>query len=282
MNERYEYPAGVPCWIDTDRGDPEAATPFYAGLFGWEFGDRMPAEALGRYFVAELDGHSVAAVGARPEGAPDTAPTWNTYVAVDSADEAAAKVVDAGGTVSMEPFDVLDAGRMAACADAEGAGFRLWQAGEMKGAQLVNAPGSWNFSDLTTRDSERAAAFYASVFGWKLEMVSVGGFEFGFWALPGYGEFLERRDPELRSRMAANDAPAGFENAVASLVLNQDASPHWGITFAVADTDGMAARAAELGGTVEVPPFDAGPVRNAVLCDPEGAQLTIGKYDPDG
>jgi uncharacterized protein len=280
-NERDTYPAGVPCWIDTDRPDPEGSLDFYRGLFGWEFADRMPAEAPGSYFVAEVDGRSVAAVGSRPAGAPDTPPAWNTYVAVESADETAAKVVDAGGTVSMEPFDVMGAGRMAVCADAERAAFCLWQAGDTKGAGLVNSPGTWNFSDLNSREVERAKAFYGAVFGWRLEMVSVDGFEFGFWALPGYGDFLERRDPDLSERLAADGAPEGFADAVASLVPADEGAPHWGITFAVEDTDATAARAAELGGEVAVPPFDAGPVRNAVLRDPQGAQFTVGHYDPN-
>jgi uncharacterized protein len=280
-NDRDTYPTGVPCWIDTDRPNPEAALDFYRGLFGWEFSNRMPDEAPGSYFVAQLDGQSVAAVGSRPEGAPDAPPAWNTYVAVESADDAAAKVVGAGGTVAMEPFDILDAGRMAVCADAEGASFCLWQAGETKGAQRVNEPGAWNFSDLSSRDVERAKAFYGSVFGWRLELVSVEGFEFGFWALPGYGDFLEQRDPALRERLAGDGAPEGFADAVASLVPADEGEPHWGITFAVDDADATAARAAELGGTVEVPPFDAGPVRNAVLRDPQGAQFVVGKYDPE-
>jgi catechol 2,3-dioxygenase-like lactoylglutathione lyase family enzyme len=29
----------VPCWIDTDQSDPEAAVAFYGGLFGWEILD---------------------------------------------------------------------------------------------------------------------------------------------------------------------------------------------------------------------------------------------------
>jgi predicted enzyme related to lactoylglutathione lyase len=36
-----------------------------------------------------------------------------------------------------------------------------------------------------------------------------------------------------------------------------DATPHWGLTLAVDDADAIAARAAELGGQVVVPPFDA-------------------------
>jgi uncharacterized protein len=140
--DRSEYPPGVPCWIDTAQPDPEAATRFYGGLFGWEFEDQMPAEAPGSYFMARLQGRDVAAIGSPQDGAPPT-PVWNTYIAVDSADETAAKVAKAGGTTLAEPFDVFDAGRMGIFSDPSGAVFSVWQAKQTIGAQLVNEPGTW-------------------------------------------------------------------------------------------------------------------------------------------
>src|SRR6266498_253271 len=116
MPERDGYIPGVPCWIDTSQPDPEAAVAFYGGLFGWEFEDVMPPDSAGKYFIGRIRGGDVAAVGSIPEGAPQMA-TWNTYVWVGSADGTAAKVLDAGGTVVMDPFDVMDAGRMAVFAD---------------------------------------------------------------------------------------------------------------------------------------------------------------------
>src|SRR2546423_12676146 len=166
MLERDEYLAGVPCWVDTSQPDPEAAVAFYRGLFAWDFEDVMPPDAPGSYFVARLRGGDVAAVGSQPEGAPPQA-VWNTYVAVDSADETAAKVRAAGGRVISEPFDVMDAGRMAVFTDPEGAAFCVWQAGSHKGARIVNEPGSVNFNGLNTRDVAGAASFYGSVFGWE-------------------------------------------------------------------------------------------------------------------
>ena len=41
-------------------------------------------------------------------------------------------------------------------------------------------------------------------------------------------------------------------------------------------------RAAELGGTVMVPPFDAPYVRMTILKDPQGATFTASKYMPAG
>ena len=72
MPERDGYIPGVPCWIDTSQPDPEAALPFYTGLFGWEFEDVMPPDSPGRYFIARLRGGDVAAVGSQPEGGTET------------------------------------------------------------------------------------------------------------------------------------------------------------------------------------------------------------------
>jgi predicted enzyme related to lactoylglutathione lyase len=283
--ERDGYPAGVPCWVDTSQPDPEAAVSFYGGLFDWAFENRMPAESTGKYFVGTLRDRDVAAVGSQPDAMPPMA-VWNTYVAVDSADDAAAKVKDAGGQVLMEPFAVVDAGRMAVFTDREGAAFCVWEAKGTIGAQLVNEPGTWNFSGLNTRDPEGAAAFYGAVFGWEADSVDPGEGGFTMFRLPGYGDYLAERDPELRERMAADGAPAGFEDAVAWLVpmtddeFPVDTPPHWSVTFAVDDADGIADTAAQLGGSVLVPPFDAPWVRMAVLSDPQGAVFTASKYMP--
>ena len=285
MLERDGYPAGVPCWADTWQPDAEAAVAFYGGLFGWKFDDRMPPDSPGRYFIAQLRGRDVAAISSQPEGVPPT-PAWNTYVWVESADETAAKAIEAGGSALMEPFDVPDAGRMAMLADPEGASFCVWQAREHKGAQLVNEPGTWNFSELNTRDPEGARTFYGAVFGWEASPLEMEGGELSMWRVPGYADFLERADPDLRKRQADVQAPKGFEDAVAWLApmtsdqFPADTPPHWSITFAVDDADAAAERAAELGGKALVPPVDAPWVRMTVLSDPQGAVFTASKFVP--
>jgi predicted enzyme related to lactoylglutathione lyase len=281
MPERDGYIPGVPCWIDTSQPDPEAAVDFYRGLFGWEFEDVMPPEAPGKYFNAKIRGLEVAAVGSIPAAAPQRA-MWNTYVATESADETASKVRDAGGSVVMEPFDIMDSGRMAMFADPEGATFCVWQAKQFKGARLVNEHATINFNDLNTRDPEAAKAFYGAVFGWQTLQLD-GGFE--AWTLPGYGDHLEREDPDLRKRNAELEAPEGFEDVVASIIPIGDDQPdvpaHWGVTFAVDDADAIAEKAGELGGTVVVPPMDAPWVRMTVISDPQGATLTASKFVPE-
>jgi predicted enzyme related to lactoylglutathione lyase len=275
--QREGYPPGVPCWIDTGQPDPDAAARFYGGLFGWEFEDRRPPGAHDPYLVAQLRGLDAAAIGAAP-----ATPAWNTYVAVESADETAAKVRDAGGAVLTEPCDFGEAGRVCAVSDPSSAAFRLWQPRAHRGARTVNAPGAWNWSDLHTRDPEAAATFYGAVFGWQADPVDLGGGNSAMWRLPGYGDFLEVGDPRLRRGQAEAGTPEGFEDAIGWLLPleGEDVTPCWHVTFAVDDTDATADRAGQLGGTLVVPPYDAGPVRAAILRDPQGAAFSISRYDP--
>jgi uncharacterized protein len=273
--ERDGYIPGVPCWVDTNQPDPQAAVDFYGGVFGWEFEEVMP----GAYFMARIRGRDVAAVSMVPESAPPIA-TWNTYVWVQSADDTAAKVLGAGGKTLTGPFDVGDAGRMAVCADPEGAVFSLWQGKRHRGAQLVNEPGALTFNGLGTRDLEAAKSFYGSVFGWQTR--TFGATE--MWTLPGYGEYLEQRNPGLRERTAEMGVP-GFEDVVASVNPispdQPDVPPNWSVTFSVDDADQTAEKATELGGEVLVVPFDAPWVRITVIADPQGATFTASKFVPE-
>jgi predicted enzyme related to lactoylglutathione lyase len=204
---------------------------------------------------------------------------WNTYVWADSADEIADRVSEAGGSARMEPFDVMDAGRMAVFSDAEGATICVWQAKRHKGSQIVNEHGSVNFNDLHTRDPEGAKSFYGKVFGWETLDLPGGTM---MWTLPGYGDHLEQDSPGLRENMEQMGAPPGFVDVVASLNRipddQADTPPHWGVTFAVDDADAIAQQAEKLGGRVLVPPFDAPWVRMTVLSDPQGATFTASKF----
>jgi predicted enzyme related to lactoylglutathione lyase len=281
MPERDGYIPGVPCWVDTSQPDPEAAAAFYGGLFGWELEDVMAPGSEGRYLTARLRGGDVAAVGSIPEGAPSVA-MWNTYVWVQNADETAAKVLDAGGRALSDPFDVMDAGRMAVFADPEGAVFCVWQAREHKGARIVNEAGSLNFNGLNTRDVKGAKSFYGAVFGWRILTLDNGA---EMWALPGYGDHLEESNSGLRKQMAEGGAPAGFEDVVAVITPipddQPDVAPHWNVTFAVDDADATAAKATELGGTVIVAPFDAPWIRSTVIADPAGATFIANTFVPE-
>lgn len=279
MAERDGYIPGVPCWIDTSQPDPDAAVKFYEGLFGWACEDVMPPDSPGgKYFMARLRGRDVAAISSVGEGAPPVA-TWNTYIWVGSADETAAKVKDAGGEVLMDPFDVMEAGRMAGFVDPEGAVLFVWAANQHKGARVVNEHGALNFNNLETRDVATATAFYGAVFGWRTLSLD-GGFQ--AWTLPGYGDYLERDNPGLRKGMEEMGVTSEFADVVATISPitegQSEVAARWSVTFAVDDADASAQKAEELGGKVLAGPFDGPWVRMAVIADPQGATFIASQF----
>jgi predicted enzyme related to lactoylglutathione lyase len=279
MPDRDAYIPGVPCWIDTSQPDPASSLPFYEGLFGWEFEDVMPEGSDGRYFMGRIRGRDAAAVGSIPPEAPQMA-LWNTYVAVADADAAAATATEAGGTLLMPPFDVMDAGRMAVIADPEGAVFNVWQANRSIGAEVVNENGALNFNGLATRDPDAAAAFYGKVFGWRVLDLPAGK----MWTLAGYGDHLEENSPGLREQMAQMGAPEGFIDVVAALnpIADDDTTPaHWNVRFGVDDVEAVAAAARDLGGEVVAGPLDAPWSRTAVIRDPQGATFIASQFVPE-
>jgi predicted enzyme related to lactoylglutathione lyase len=167
---------------------------------------RRPEERVPK--LAGLDGFDVAAIAPLPETLGPEA-VWATYVCVESADATATKARDAGASLVTEPFDVLDAGRMAVLADPAEAAFCIWQPGSHAGAEAVNRAGTWNWSELNTPDPKAAERFYGEVFGWEASSVEIGNDEAVTWRMPGYGDFLETIEPGTRRRHAEFGVPEG-------------------------------------------------------------------------
>jgi hypothetical protein len=176
---------------------------------------------------------------------------WNTYIAVDDVDAAAAKVAGAGGRLLMEPFDVMEAGRMAFAADPSGAAVGLWQASAHIGATLVNEPNTLTWNELTSNDLAAALPFYEAVVGLTARETPMG--EHNYTML-----FVG-------------------ENFVGGATIPQmEGVPnHWHVWFAVADADAAAATAAAGGATVILGPQDMDIGRIAVLRDPQGAGFSV-------
>jgi len=262
MPVRTSYAQGTPNWVDLQTTDQAAAKQFYAGLFGWTYDDQaMPGgeggEASAVYSMAKLGDQNVAAIAPQPPemasaGAP---PMWNTYIAVDNVDDAVTKVAAAGGQVAMEPFDIMDAGRMAFVMDPSGAGVALWQANQHIGATLVNEPGTLSWNELITNDPS-AIKFYEQVLGMTTSTMDMGDGEYTLF--------------EVGGQQVGGSMPPQMEGM----------PNYWNVYFAVADADATAARAKQLGGSVVAEPFDTPVGRMAVIRDPHGATFSIIKLAP--
>jgi len=252
MTEMSSYPPGTPSWVDLSTSDLEDATRFYGGLFGWEADAAGDPAETGGYTMFRLRGKLVAGLGPLPgEGEP---PAWTTYVSVDDADDTARQAKEAGAAVIVEPFDVLDAGRMVVIRDPTDAYFSLWQPAEHHGAELVNEPSTLCWNELTTRDIDTARDFYRGLFGWGVKTNPFEGTVYTEWKLGDHsvGGMIQMTDE-----------------------WPDDIPPHWMAYFAVDDCDARAEHAEGLGGKVLDPPTDISPGRFAVLTDPQGAVFSI-------
>ena len=271
LNDHRTYPHGVPCWVDTGQSDLEQAQHFYGGLFGWTFGGRHGHGDSGvvshRPTPGPRRGRALTS-GGRYAGSMEHLHRMRRCRRIG---RRGGRVP--GGTVISPTQDAGPGGRAATCADPIGAEFRLWQARRRLGAQLANAPGSWNFSDLHTTDRERALAFYAAVFGWQVD----SGLASAMIRVPGYGDHLaSTTDPHIYQRQAG--APPGFADAVAGLE-DTDGAPGWHVRFTVADRDSSVASAESLGATV-LAATDTLWTKEALIRDPQGAELTISQFAP--
>ena len=169
MSHIDSHPPGSFCWIELATPDQSAAKSFYSSLFGWTPSDTPmgPGEV---YTIFRLEGRDAAAAYTmRPEqrsqGVP---PNWMLYISVASADDAAKRAKEAGGTVHMDAFDVGESGSMAVLQDPTGAVFAVWQPNKNQGIGIAHVDGTLCWADLSTPDPQRAGKFYSDLFGWQM------------------------------------------------------------------------------------------------------------------
>jgi predicted enzyme related to lactoylglutathione lyase len=231
--------------------DVSQAQAFYAELFGWDI-QPGPPEA-GGYAMCMKDGRATAGIG--PKMGPAEEPTvWMTYISTDDADATAARVKAVGGQVMVEPFDVMDVGRMAVAVDPAGAVFGIWQALTHTGFGVANEPGAVTWNEQLSRDFEGSMAFYRDVFGYEYNNMSSDEFRYaslrvGRTDVGGIGEL----GPQFPAEVPAS----------------------WTTYFAVQDADAAVAKLTELGGSVLRAPWDTPFGRLAIVSDNQGAPFAI-------
>lgn len=250
--EMTKYEPGTPSWVDIGVHDIPAAVEFYGKVFGWKAEDESPDS--GGYRMFTLRGKNVAGLGPAQNPGP---PYWTTYVSVSDLDETLLRVEKEGGTVIMPGMDVMTAGRMGIAADPTGAVFAMWQPGEHIGAQLVNEPGTLCWNELSTRDTEKAKAFYTAL-GWGAETSNEGGMEYTQFTVNGRS---------VAGMMAMNpDMPV-------------EVPSHWMVYFAVDDADAAVERIKAAGGNTVTDLMDVSVGRFAVATDNQGAPFAVIKLN---
>ena len=109
-------------WADVGCSDFARMKNFYGQLFGWSFedihheGNRVYSIA----YIAELGGHQDSCVVALvPKQNQTQASKWELYVLVENLDNTLDELDDADGELVFPSMDVMDAGKMAVCEDAQ-------------------------------------------------------------------------------------------------------------------------------------------------------------------
>jgi predicted enzyme related to lactoylglutathione lyase len=254
-----EYAPGTPSWVELSSPDTDSSAAFYCDVIGWSTTQAGPPET-GGYRMFQQGGQNVGGLMRHMQDGQPTA--WSTYVSVADADETAEQVKAAGGSVVLEPMDVMDIGRMAFFADPTGAVFGVWEPKSFAGADLVNEPGSLCWNEVLTPDAEANKAFYPAVFGWTAGRPSFAG------------------APESYTVWELEGKPVGGMMQMTDEVVSPDVPPHWSVCFAVTDCDATVAKARELGASVTVEPVDMPIGRFAGLIDPQGASFTVMQPTP--
>jgi predicted enzyme related to lactoylglutathione lyase len=228
--------------------------PFYAGLFGWEYEERI---AHGRpYTLVKSGGQYIGGIAKAERQVPDQPNSqWLSFLSVADVDKAEQHTRAAGGKVLLAAFDLPKVGRAAIVLDPQGAPLGLIRAlfGDPADAPQPSL-NSVLWTEELVPDPRAAAKFYAALAGYEV-IPEVDG------ARP---YLLLRRD---RERAAIMRTPI------------DGMQPRWLVSVRVADPAASAQRAKELGGKVIVAPHpDVRDGTLALIADPSGALIALQKW----
>jgi predicted enzyme related to lactoylglutathione lyase len=246
---------GSVCWIDVSTVDPAGSRDFYAGLFGWTYQiDGDPRR--GRYTTALLDGRPVAGLAGIP--APAGQPvTWMLYLASANIKHTAGVFHQWGGRVLYGPTAVPGQGNMLIGVDPTGAAIGFWQPTRAWMFHTTD-PGSLFWAELNTRDGKRADEFFANLFGYVQQQIGDGiDVDYTTWS--------------RGAQLMLGRLQVGGD-------WSSDIAAHWMPHFAVdpqTGTDVAAGRVLELGGRVNIYPYDTELGRIALVADPSGAAFAL-------
>jgi uncharacterized protein len=105
-------------------GNWEQAWAFYSGMFGWTKVDAMDMGPMGTYQMFNSGDTLIGGMMTKPATDP-TAPHWNYYINVDSAEAAVARAKSLGATITVGPMQVPGGSWAVNGIDPQGAAFSL-------------------------------------------------------------------------------------------------------------------------------------------------------------
>jgi predicted enzyme related to lactoylglutathione lyase len=245
---------GSVCWIDVSSTDPAGSRDFYAGLFGWTY---QISPGRGRNTTALCAGWPVAGLAGVPVRVGQLV-TWTVYLTSASITHTAAVFVQWGGQVLHGPVDVSGHGKVLIGADPTGGVIGFWQPTTPWTFRTAK-PGALFWAELNTWHGALADKIFANLFGYRQEQIGDGvDLDYTTWS-------------------------RGGQMILGRLQMNEDwvapkTRAHWMLHFAVepqTGTDATVDRVLELGGRVDIDPYDSEWGRMARVADPCGARFAL-------
>lgn len=228
--------------------DAEAASGFYADLFGW---DVEKVEDGG--YAIHHKGRLIGSIS-HFEGSEDVDHSfWLVALAVNDLKQTLRSATENDAQVYEKITKVKNYGRYAVIGDAEKAPVMFIESGKIP-IGGTTGPGAWVWAELWTDDISKAATFYADVIGVGHDTTDRGGKDYHYFASQG------------RPRAGIIKIPVEFENV----------DPGWAPYVGVSDISMTLAKVMELGGRVifgEIEHPSSGAV--ALIMDPTGAVLFV-------
>lgn len=175
-------PSGSFIWYELMTPDPDAVTPFYQAVIGWEIAKPDPGQPGGMDYrmIGRSDGKFAGGVfklsadmlqhGARP--------LWIPYLSTPDVDRAVAAIQVDGGTVQMPPTTLPNVGRIAMVSDPQGVPFYLMTPVPPPGQPDATSDVfdrharqrvTWN--ELASADLLASKGFYGRHFGFEFNEV---------------------------------------------------------------------------------------------------------------
>lgn len=248
-------PKGDFLWCDLSTFNVENTKGFYAELFGWTF-QAMTQPDGSPYHIGSTAGGECAAIFEMPQkfqaiGLPSF---WMSYVAVDDIDTTVEQARALGGKVEVGPVAFGGNASIALIRDPLGAGFTVYQGGDLQPRRPDAAPGQMAWNALYVSDAQAVTPFYEAIFGWDIA-----------------------KDPSQSGVYTIRNSRGDAISAIHELPDDvRGKHQFWGVHFAVADMAGAKTQLLKGGGTVlyEEPASDGGTL---LARDPDGAAFFLVK-----
>src|SRR5215217_1314578 len=229
-------PTGTVCWIDLATSNEVSAQRFYSALFGWTYRFHLdPATKNRRYLVAAAAGRSASGLY---QANPSEHHGWILQLAVANVVNAARRVEQLGGTITLPPVTVPHRGNIFHALEPTGAPVAFWQ--PLQRWEFESGkPNTFIGADLNTHDGPLADRFFGELLHYRARQIGDGGnIDYSEWCLGG-------RPMLYRYVMGSEYQP--------------NTPPHWMVYFSIdpaSGVDEVAQKAEQLGGTIVIEPYN--------------------------